>query len=117
MSSRTRVGSPGPPEPLCPAKRQSSVQKVKEILRMTNPWQHSIKITRDVFSPHGINIRLMFAPDVLWIGGVVWGGHRHTKREFRYSACDDMVKVIGNCSDCNRFVPMRQQPSACCWLL
>jgi len=28
--------------------------------------------------PHDINIRLMVAPDVLWIGGVVRGAVEHT---------------------------------------
>ena len=69
ISSRIYVGSLGPLEPWFPAKRRSSVQKVKQILRVTNPWQHSLKMTADVFSPHGTNIRLVFAPDVLWIGG------------------------------------------------
>ena len=39
-------------------------------------------MARNTFLPHGINKRLMFASDVLRIGGVVQGVIGHTVREF-----------------------------------
>ena len=74
---------------------------------MTNPSQHGPKMIRDTSSPHGINKRFMFALDMLWIGGVVFGITEHTIREFRDPACDEMVNVIRDCPDSNRFVPIR----------
>ena len=45
---------------------------------MTNPRQHDSKIVRKPFLPRRIDERLVFAPDVLWIGGFVWGDTGYT---------------------------------------
>ena len=61
---------------------------------MTNPSQHSKETTRNVFLPHRIDIRLVRASDVLWIGGVVCRVTGYTVREFRDPACHEMVSVM-----------------------
>ena len=53
-----------------------------------------MEVTRDTSNLHGINIRLMYAPDMLWIGGVILGITEHTVRELRDPSCHEMVNVI-----------------------
>jgi len=36
----------------------------------------------------------MYAPDMFWIGGVIYDTTEHTVREFRDPGCDEMVNVI-----------------------
>ena len=73
---------------------------------MTNPSHHNIKAIRNAPNLLGINIRLMYALDMLWIGGLVSSVTEHTIREFGNSPCHEMVNVIRNCPDGNRFVPI-----------
>jgi len=49
---------------------------------MTNPQQHSVKITKNISIPKGINKCLVCAPGMLWVEGIVWSGTGHTVREF-----------------------------------
>ena len=50
-------------------------------------------MTGNTLHPHVIDIRLVFALDMLWIGGVVFFAKGYTVREFRYPACHEMVNV------------------------
>ena len=62
---------------------------------MTNPSQHGVKLIGNTFNPHGINIRLIFAPDdMLWIPELVYRVTEHTVREFRDPACYEVVNII-----------------------
>ena len=61
---------------------------------MTNPSQHSNESTLNVSLPHVVNIRLIGALDMLWIGGVVFSFTGHAVREFRDPSCHEMVDVI-----------------------
>ena len=74
---------------------------------MTNPSQHIIKMSGNAFNPRGINIRLVCAPGMLWIEGLVFGITKCTVREFRDPSCYEMVNVIRNCPDCNGFISVR----------
>ena len=74
---------------------------------MTNPSYHDMKVTRNASNLHGINIRLVYAPDMLWIGGVIYRVTEHTVREFRDPPFYEMVNVIRNCPDGNGVVPMQ----------
>ena len=53
-----------------------------------------MKVTRNTSNLHGINIRLMYAPDMLWIGGVIYRVTEYTVREFRGPPFYEMVNVI-----------------------
>ena len=61
---------------------------------MTNPRQHGMKVARNAFISNGIDVRVMCAPGMLWIGGLVRGATGRTIREFRYPAFHKMVNVI-----------------------
>ena len=50
---------------------------------MTNLGQHSVKTARNALISHGVDVRLMCALQVPWVGSVVPGVVRHTVREFR----------------------------------
>jgi len=73
---------------------------------MTNPSQHNIEMTTDTFNPHGINIRLVCALGMLWIGGLVFEATKHTDREFRDPCFHEMVNVIRDCPNGNGFGSM-----------
>ena len=75
---------------------------------MTNPSQHSSKSTRNTSALRGIKKRLIEAPDKLWVGGVIRKVTRHTVREFRNPGCHEMVNVIRNRPDGNRFVSVQE---------
>ena len=49
---------------------------------MTDPNQHNIETPRNKSLPNGVNIHRVRAPDMLWIGGVVYDVTEHTIREF-----------------------------------
>ena len=74
---------------------------------MTNPSQHIFKMAGNTAIPHGINIRLICAPDVFWAGRVIQDAAEHTVREFRDPACHEVVNIIRNCPDSNGFIPAR----------
>jgi len=61
---------------------------------MTNPSQHDIEMTTNTHNPHGIRIRLIFAFDMLWVGGVVSEATKRAVREFRDPGCHEMDNVI-----------------------
>ena len=73
---------------------------------MTNPSQHNIKMTTDTFNPHGINIRLVCAPGMLRIGGLVFEATEHTVRESRDPGSHEIVNVIRNRPNGNGFDSM-----------
>ena len=73
---------------------------------MTNLTQHIFKMIRNTPIPHGINIRLICALDMLWIVGVIQDATEHTVRVVRDPACDEMVNIIRNCPDSNGFIPV-----------
>jgi len=89
-----KIGSPDSSELWCPAERQNSIQNAKRWLCMTNLSQHGSKTARNVSNPHLINVRFMFAPDMLWIGGVIYAMTGQTVREFRNPGCHEVVNVI-----------------------
>jgi len=76
---------------------------------MTNLSQHGNKTIRNTSIPHGINKRFIQPPDVFWIGGVIYNVTGHTVREFRNPGCHEVVNVIRNRPDGNRFVPSDDQ--------
>jgi len=61
---------------------------------MTNPSQHSSKSTPNIYLPHGINIRLIEAQGMRWIGGVVCNVTGYAVREFQDPGCHETVNVI-----------------------
>jgi len=75
---------------------------------MTNPSQHSTKSIANACITHGINVRVMCTPDMLWIEGFIHDLTGQTVREFRDPGCHEMVDVIRNRPDGNSFVSVRQ---------
>ena len=62
--------------------------------RLTNPREHGSETIRNQFIPLGINVCLVFTPDMFWIGGFVGGAVGYTVREFRDPASHETVNVI-----------------------
>ena len=92
---------------LVPCRDIDSIREAKRCLHTTNLSQHGLKIIRNAPSPHSIKIRLMLTPDVLWIGGVVWGATVYTDCEPRHPARHEMLNVIRDCPDGDGFAPAR----------
>ena len=92
---------------LVPCRAKNSIQNAKQWLYMTNSSEHGPKMTSDTSIPHGINVRLGFAPDMLWIGGVIYDNTGHTVRKFGDPGCHKMVNVIRNRPNGDGFVSIQ----------
>ena len=100
-------GSLDPLKPWYPAERCGSIRGGRRGSRVVNLGQHCVKTTLNTFIPHRINVRLMLALSVLWVGGVVYHRAWHTVREFRDPLFNEMVNVVRNRPNADRFIPMQ----------
>jgi len=85
---------------------KNETQFEKPRLCVTDPRQHGVEMAWNTFIPHGINVCLVCALGVLWIGGLVLNATGHTVRELRDPACNKVVNEIRNRPDGNGFVAM-----------